>query len=122
MSGNQIGLFVGTDADLEDGLWVIKNGAETELTGIAGASGPHSTGLFDQILGNGPDFTRFNATQINGLDLFQGFGADGIESLWVTDGTAAGTQEILPNNADPNGLLGNAIPGQPGFAVLNSNQ
>jgi hypothetical protein len=119
MGANQVGLFVGEDVDLQEGLWVITPSTmeEVELTGIGGAAGPNSTGLFNTIAGDGPDFTQFN-----GLDLFEGVGADNKSSLWVTDGTAAGTRELLPNNAGVLGLLSNASGGQPGFAVLNSNQ
>ena len=72
MGANQVGLFIGGFPG-EEGLWVIKNGVMSELTGITGAVG--GTGLFDQTSGDGPDFTQFNASQINGLALFQGFGA-----------------------------------------------
>jgi ELWxxDGT repeat protein len=55
-----------------------------ELTGISGAN----TG--GSFLGASPDFTVFN-----GEALFQGKDAAGIGGLWATDGTAAGTHEIV---------------------------
>jgi ELWxxDGT repeat protein len=45
-----------------------------------------------------PDFTAFN-----GKVLFNGLDTAGNNALWVTDGTAAGTHEII------GGIIGNAF-------------
>jgi ELWxxDGT repeat protein len=118
MGAHRTALFFGTDADVEEGLWeqpVNPTSAAAELTGIVGAIGPHSTGLFDTFSGDGPDFVQFN-----GLELFQAVGTDNKPTIWTTDGTAAGTHELLPANAAPGGLFSAGISGQPGFTLLNN--
>jgi ELWxxDGT repeat protein len=116
MGAHRVVLFIGTDTDFEEGLWEWQVGSiPTELTGITGATGIHQSGLFDQFNGDGPDFVQFN-----GLELFQGVGADGKFSLWTTNGTAAGTQELLPANAFVSGLFLGSVGGEPGFTVLNN--
>jgi ELWxxDGT repeat protein len=113
MAARRAILFTGVDPNNLEGLWVIQNGAVAELTGIGGAV--NGTGLFDQFRGDGADFTHFN-----GLELFQGVGSDGRFNLWVTDGTAAGTQELFPANVGASGLFALSFQGQPGFTVLNN--
>ena len=78
-------LFSGLDAAGNLGIWVSDGTAAGthELTGISGAN----TGGY--FLGASPGFTVFN-----GEALFQADTA-GISGLWATDGTAAGTHEIM---------------------------
>jgi ELWxxDGT repeat protein len=77
-------LFTGDDASGNYGLWVTNGTAAgtQELTGISGVStqgqGLHPT-----------DLTVFNSEV-----LFNGEDANGANGLWVTNGTAAGTQEL----------------------------
>src|SRR5262249_7433711 len=79
-------LFSGLDAACNLGIWVSNGTAAGthELTGIIGAN----TG--EVFLGASPGFAVFN-----GEALFQGKDAAGISGLWATDGTAAGTHEIM---------------------------
>jgi ELWxxDGT repeat protein len=77
-------LFCGFNSSEKYGLWVTNGTAAGthEVTGISGAF----TGEF----GLSPSsFTVFN-----GEVLFVGRNTVGINSLWVTDGTAAGTHEL----------------------------
>lgn len=72
------------------GLWVTDGTAAgtTEIGGLknAGISSAYSGGM----LGYPPDFTLFNS----GV-LFQAQDKVGNLGLWVTDGTAAGTSELV---------------------------
>jgi ELWxxDGT repeat protein len=79
-------LFDGLNTSSIVGLWVTNGTAAGthELTGIRGA---YSGGLFFDS--SPPDFTTFN-----GEVLFTGTDAVDKTGLWVTNGTAAGTQEI----------------------------
>ena len=80
-------LFAGDDANGQVGLWVTNGTAAGthELnvsgasTGAVGGSGAHLEGL----------------TVFNNEVLFWGTNASGIEGLWVTDGTAAGTHGLI---------------------------
>jgi ELWxxDGT repeat protein len=86
-------LFQGVDASGNDNLWVTNGTASgtEELTGISGAS----TGSFlqsDPL----PSFAIFN-----GEVLFSGTDASGNLSLWVTNGTAVGTHELIGGSLDP---------------------
>jgi ELWxxDGT repeat protein len=90
-------LFSGLDAAGDIGLWVTDGtaGGTYELTNISNAN---AGGLFD---GYFPAFTV-----LNGKVLFNGIDAAGNEGLWVTDGTAAGTQELTGvSGANPGGLF-----------------
>jgi ELWxxDGT repeat protein len=90
-------LFSGLDAAGNIGLWVTDGtaGGTYELTNISNAN---AGGLFD---GYFPAFTV-----LNGKVLFNGIDAAGNEGLWVTDGTAAGTQELTGiSGAYPGGLF-----------------
>jgi ELWxxDGT repeat protein len=83
-------LFDGVNAAGNLGLWVTDGTAAGthELTGISGAA---SSGLFTQDgTGSHPGFSIFN-----GQVLFKGYDTSGKWGLWATDGTAAGTHEIL---------------------------
>jgi ELWxxDGT repeat protein len=95
-------LFAGMDATGNRGLWVtIGTAAGTsELTGIAGAS---SGGIFNGIV-NSTTFGQPDFTILHGEVLFEGMDASGMPGLWVTDGTAAGTHELMINNARNSGL------------------
>jgi hypothetical protein len=93
--GNQV-LFEGEDASGNLGLWVTNGTAfgTSEITGIANA---YPGGLFAS--GANPDFTT------NGnVVLFDGYDSSGHLQLWETNGTAAGTTEVVPAGADPTGL------------------
>jgi ELWxxDGT repeat protein len=82
---------------------VVTNGTAAgthELTGISGAaSGPHIRGLTQQP----PTFSPEDFAVLNGEVLFEGTDASGppgqkfntgTPTLWMTDGTAAGTHEL----------------------------
>jgi ELWxxDGT repeat protein len=79
-----------------DGLWVTKGTAATtfQLTGINGAN---TSGVFDVLI---PNLVIFNSEV-----MFNGSDAAGDTSLWVTNGTAAGTSELTGiSGASTNGL------------------
>ncbi len=84
--GNNI-LFNGADLHGNDGLW-ISNGAAwgtQQITGIADAASAAQGGL------DPTDLT------VVGNDVwFEGKDASGNVGLWDTDGTAAGTKELIP--------------------------
>jgi len=87
-------LFDGVNATGNLGLWVSDGTAAGthELTGISGAA---SSGLFTQDgTGSHPSFSIFN-----GEVLFKGEDASGKWGLWATDGTAAGTHELVSGAA-----------------------
>jgi ELWxxDGT repeat protein len=88
-------LFNGVDASGDAGLWVTNGTAAGthELTGIVGAN----------TTGNGLNPT--DLTVFGGKVLFSGLDASGDMGLWVTNGTAAGTEELTGiTGADPSGL------------------
>jgi len=93
--GNEV-LFEGEDQSDHLGLWVT-NGTvlgTSELTAIANA---YSGGLFTS--GVNPDLTA------NGnVALIDGYDANGHLQLWVTNGTVAGTSEVVATGADSSGL------------------
>jgi ELWxxDGT repeat protein len=80
-------LFAGADTAGNSGLWVT-NGTAAGTHEITGISGAFTGGI---ISGGdvSPSFTVFN-----GEVLFNGEDAAGQGSLWVTNGTAAGTHEL----------------------------
>jgi ELWxxDGT repeat protein len=94
-------LFNGEDTSGNYGLWVTNGTAAGtfELTGISGADPGY---LYPSDL-----------TVFKGEVLFQGRDnkSDGIQGLWVTDGTAAGTHELT-------GIIG-ADPGSEGLIPLD---
>jgi ELWxxDGT repeat protein len=100
-------LFAGEDATGGIDLWVTDgtSAGTHELTAV----GANPLGLFGPIEVN-PDFTV-----VSGRVLFDGAGSLG-QSLWVTDGTSAGTTALPVSGADPRGLFSNGI--FPDFAVL----
>src|ERR1700722_15623662 len=98
--GNEV-LFNGEDTSGNYGLWVTNGTAAgtSELTGITGAD---------------PGYLYpYDLTVFKGEVLFQGRdnGSDGIQGLWVTNGTAAGTHELT-------GITG-ADPGSEGLIPLD---
>jgi len=90
-------LFDGLDATGTRGLWVTDGTAAGthELVGISNANSNEFLAFFS------PEFTVFN-----GKALFRGNDTNGHSGLWVTDGTAAGTHELVGiSNANSNGLF-----------------
>ena len=79
-------LFDGMDAAGNFGLWET-NGTAVGTNEITGISGAFSGGLFHGL--SGPDMVVFNNEV-----LFDGLDASNQTSLWVTNGTAAGTHEL----------------------------
>jgi ELWxxDGT repeat protein len=79
-------LFDGNDLYGNDGLWISDGTAAGtyQITGIANAASAAQGGL------NPTDITPFN-----GEALFFGTGASGTVGLWETNGTTAGTQELI---------------------------
>ena len=79
-------IFNGQDLHGNNGLWV-SNGTTAgtyELTGIANAPSTAQGG-----------FNPKNLTQFNGKLWFTAIDANGLNSLWQTDGTSAGTHEMV---------------------------
>jgi hypothetical protein len=104
-------LFAGYDTDGGyEGLWVTTGTA----AGTSEVGGLHSTGIVGaSSIGIAPaDLTLFNGEVIfRGIDVF------GLYSLWETDGTAAGTHEILGiGGAATGGLFSQTYPD---FIVYN---
>src|SRR5207248_1961917 len=94
-------LFEGYDASGVDGLWVTDGtSAGTRELAVAGAN---SGGLFDLNFfssGFSPGFTVLGT-----MALFEGYDANGVDGLWVTDGTSAGTRELSVSGGYANGLF-----------------
>jgi ELWxxDGT repeat protein len=84
-------LFDGVDTSGIVGLWVT-NGTAAGTHEITGISGAFSGGLFalSSVSVFPPDFTPFNDEV-----MFDGTDAVGKQGLWVTDGTASGTHELV---------------------------
>jgi hypothetical protein len=92
-------LFSGTDTAGNLSLWLTTGTAPStvELTPITGAS---AQGIFDGV--SDPDITGVS----NGFDLFKGYDSSGKYGLWVTNGTAAGTEEVTGlTGANTNGIF-----------------
>ena len=92
--GNLV-LFEGTDAKGSVGLWVTDGtSAGTHELKVAHAN---PDGLFNpalvsaEIRGFAPDFTALGRQAV-----FEGFDDGGKANLWITDGTSAGTHELMP--------------------------
>jgi ELWxxDGT repeat protein len=89
-------LFEGYDTSGHIGLWVTDGtSAGTSELAVAGAN---PNGLFLGV--SNPDFTVFGSQL-----LFSGDDAAGHIGLWITNGTAAGTSEIVAAGASPSGLV-----------------
>jgi hypothetical protein len=103
--GNKV-LFAGQDAAGNSNLWVPDGtaGGTSELA----VSGANAGGLFD--LNYFPDGFSPGFTVLGNLALFEGYDASGADSLWVTDGTAAGTRELSISGSDASGLFANVSP------------
>jgi ELWxxDGT repeat protein len=103
-------LFAGEDASDDYGLWETNGTAAgtSELTGIAGAA---PFGLFFAAQPVEPNFTVFN-----GEVLFEGNDVSGHLGLWVTNGTAAGTDELTGISG---AYTGGAGLSPSGFTVFN---
>jgi ELWxxDGT repeat protein len=91
--GNEV-LFVGYDANGDANLWVTDgtSGGTRELS-VAGAN---PSGLFSTV---NPDFTV-----VGDYATFIGIGSNGVSSVWITDGTSAGTSELTVAGASASGL------------------
>src|SRR5580704_17073298 len=98
--GNKV-LFAGQDATGKSNLWVTDGTAGgTSEVAVAGAN---AGGLFDLnyfSAGFSPGFTV-----LGNVALFEGHDANGVDGLWVTDGTAAGTRELRVSGSYANGLF-----------------
>jgi ELWxxDGT repeat protein len=85
-------LFEGINASGSQGLWITDGTAAAthEITGISGAF----TGTYGGLTGFHPgNFTVYNNKVLfSASDTTFGGGAD---QLWITDGTAAGTHELI---------------------------
>jgi ELWxxDGT repeat protein len=110
-------LFEGIDSSSEFGLWVTNGtGAGTSEIGGIGSTG---------ISGANPDGLQPEYFQVYGSEvLFRGItglAGDAIGSLWVTNGTAAGTSEIggAANTGISGISSGGMLPGDPEFTVFN---
>src|SRR6185437_57721 len=94
-------LFAGQDASGNSNLWVTDGtSAHTNELAVAGAN---SGGLFNISYfpaGFSPDFTV-----LGNRALFEGYDAFAKDSLWVTDGTSAGTSELTVTVSSPSGLF-----------------
>ncbi len=108
-------LFSGTDAAGNVGLWVTDGTAAGthELTGISGAyAGGILSSTFALPLSS--DLTVFGSEV-----LFEGADTAGNYGLWVTNGTAAGTQELTGiAGASSHGIFSFVF--SPDFTVFNS--
>jgi ELWxxDGT repeat protein len=106
-------LFAAGDASGQEGLWVTDGtGAGThEITGISGADTFGGLNPTDFHLLTNNVFFPFDNRGV----LFAGEDSHSHTNLWVTDGTAAGTHELIVQGADPNsGLVGS----NPGFTTF----
>jgi len=100
-------LFAAEDTSGHETLWVTDGtSAGTSELNIPGA---YSLGLF--YGGFSPDFAA-----IGSKVLFAGFDAAHHRNLWITDGTAAGTQEVTAAGAASQGLLEDGV--VPDFTLL----
>jgi ELWxxDGT repeat protein len=90
-------LFVGDDLDGHYGLWVTNGtaGGTTEIGGLAGA-GLSSVLNFTGEPESSPDFTVYGSEV-----LFDGLDSQNHATLWETNGTASGTQEISTADIAP---------------------
>ena len=88
---NQV-LFVGRYGQTNYGLWTT-DGTGAGTVQLANISGANAAGIFTQA--TSPDFTVYNGEVLfNGRDN----AATPLQSLWTTNGTAAGTQEVTGIN------------------------
>jgi hypothetical protein len=98
-------VFAGRDASGNTTLGVTtRTSAGTSVLAVAGAN---ADGLFDSNHFQS-DFPP-GFTVLGNLALFEGYDANGTDSLWVTDGTSAGTGELSVAGSDAGGLFVNVI-------------
>ena len=100
--GNGKAVFVGQDASGATSLWVTDGTAAgtAEVGGLGGGDLPYvNAGALDPQ----------QLTSIGGKAIFLGEDADGHKTLWVTDGTTAGTSEI--GGVNNSGVSGEAAHG-----------
>jgi ELWxxDGT repeat protein len=98
--GNRV-LCEGEDASNNFNVWSTDGtSAGTSELVVAGAN---SHGL----LSNGSFWISPDLTVFGNRVLFAGVDANGHINPWITDGTAAGTRELVVNGADPSGLFYN---------------
>src|SRR5438309_248318 len=98
--GNRV-LFEGDDASGAASLWVTDGtSAGSSELGVAGANagGLFSLNFFPS--GFSPGFTVLGTRA-----LFEGYDASGVDGLWVTDGTSAGTSELAVAGSFAGGLF-----------------
>jgi len=112
---------LGTDAVFEAnatglaGLWVT-NGTSAGTSELTPAGAPSLSGTpFFFSSSTLPDFTVLGSKA-----LFDGEDSNGHFNLWVTDGTSAGTSEVIFSGADSNGLFIDDGD-NPDFSVLGGN-
>jgi ELWxxDGT repeat protein len=107
-------LFEGVDAHGFANLWVT----DGSLAGTSELTVTNATadGLFLGV--SSPTFTVFGSRAV-----FAGQDDSGRINLWITDGTSAGTTELVAAQEDPQGLLSFVFPpsgGGPDFTVLGN--
>ena len=104
-------LFAGFDAHGSNNLWVT-DGTSAGTTELAVAGG-YSGGLFGSTL------VTIDLTVFGKRALFAGYNAKLTDTLWVTDGTSAGTSELVVAGANFfEGLFGGGGAYGPEFTVL----
>jgi len=94
----QIVFFAGNDNNNNSGLWVTDGTAPGthELTGIVGE---YPGGVASLRPDNKGGLHPADLMAFNGKVFFNGLDDNGQSGLWVTDGTAAGTHELIINGA-----------------------
>jgi ELWxxDGT repeat protein len=104
-------LFVGDDTNRRPFLWATDGtSAGTSELAVAGA-------FFGGLFGGSTGAIDPGFTILGGKALFKGYDASFLPGLWVTDGTSAGTSEIVVSGASAGGLFSvNAVPD---LTVLN---
>ena len=96
-------LFEGKNSSGDIGLWET-NGTASGTFELAPITGANTTGVPAQHIP--PGLSPSNLTVFNGEVLFDGFDSNDRFGLWVTNGTAGGTQEI------------GGVPGTPGYTGI----
>jgi ELWxxDGT repeat protein len=109
-------LFAGRDSQGHIGLWETDGtaGGTVEVGGLGNAGIKDSSNVAGGLhfVDASPDFTYYK-----GKALFYGYDSNGLAKLWVTDGTAGGTQELVTPSlslGSPNVVLG------PNFTALGT--
>ena len=98
-------VFAGQNASGNANLGVTtRTSAGTSELAVAGAN---AGGLFNS--NKFPSGFTPGFTVLGNRALFEGDDASGAASLWVTDGTSAGTSELIVAGSDASGLFTNVI-------------